>query len=603
MPCRLSVFIPCRWYHASRESKSSVCFTIPFVPCRLSVFIPSRWYHASRGQRWSPRASMAHFFPSTFSQSVVYVSLNPRTSTIPSVPCRLSVFIPCRWYHASRESKSSVCFTIPFVPCRLSVFIPSRWYHASRGQTWSPRASMAHFFPSTFSQSVVYVSLNPRTSTIPSVSCRFSVFIPCRWYHASRGQTWNPRASMAQSLPCLFSQSLLCVSLKPRVSTIPSVPCRLSVFIPSRWYHASRESKSSVCFTIPFVPCRLSVFIPSRWYHASRGQTWSPRASMAHFFPSTFSQSVVYVSLNPRTSTIPSVSCRFSVFIPSRWYHASRGQTWNPRASMAQSLPCLFSQSLLCVSLKPRASTIPSVPCRLSVFIPCRWYHASRESKSSVCFTIPFVPCRLSVFIPSRWYHASRGQRWSPRASMAHFFPSTFSQSVVYVSLNPRTSTIPSVPCRLSVFIPCRWYHASRESKSSVCFTIPFVPCRLSVFIPSRWYHASRGQTWSPRASMAHFFPSTFSQSVVYVSLNPRTSTIPSVSCRLSVFIPCRWYHASRGQTWNPRASMAQSLPCLFSQSLLCVSRSHLCHVGSVCSSHLGGTTHLVDKRGALEQA
>ena len=31
--------------------------------------------------------------------------------------------------------------------------------------------------------------------------------------------------------------------------------------------------------------------------------------------------------------------------------------------------------------------------------------------------------------------------------------------------------------------------------------------------------------------------------------------------------------------------------------------RSHLCHVGSVCSSYLGGTTHLVDKRGALEQA
>ena len=31
--------------------------------------------------------------------------------------------------------------------------------------------------------------------------------------------------------------------------------------------------------------------------------------------------------------------------------------------------------------------------------------------------------------------------------------------------------------------------------------------------------------------------------------------------------------------------------------------RSKLCHVGSVCSSHLCGTTHLVDKRGALEQA
>ena len=156
---------------------------------------------------------------------------------------------------------------------------------------------------------------------------------------------------------------------------------------------------------------------------------------------------------------------------------------------------------------------------------------------------------------------------------MAHFFLSTFSQSVVCVSLNPRASTIPSVPCR------------------------------LSVFIPSRWYHACRGQTWSPRASMAHFFPSTFSQSVVCVSLNPRASTIPSAPCRLSVFIPSRWYHASRGQTWHPRASTTQSLPCLFRQSLLCVSRSNLCHVGSVCSSHLGGTTHLVDKRGALERA
>ena len=239
----------------------------------------------------------------------------------------------------------------------------------------------------------------------------------------------------------------------------------------------------------------------------------------------------------------------------------------------------------------------------------------SFPSKSSVCFTIQFVPCRFSVFIPSRWYHASRGQTWSPRASMAHLFLSTFSQSVVCVSLNPRASTIQSAPCRLSVFIP------------------------------------SSGQTWHPRASTTQSVPCLFSQSVVCVSLNPRASTIPSVPCRLSVFIPSRWYHASRGQTWHPRASATQSLPSLFRQSLLCVSRSnlchvgsvcsshlvdkrgileqarpnlchvfsvkvlcvflltleqarsHLCHVGSVCSSHLGGTTHLVDKRGALEQA
>ena len=210
---------------------------------------------------------------------------------------------------------------------------------------------------------------------------------------------------------------------------------------------------------------------------------------------------------------------------------------------MAHFFPSTFSQSVVCVSLNPRASTMPS------------------------------APCRLSVFILSRWYHACRGQTWSPRASMAHFFPSTFSQSVVCVSLNPRASTIPSAPCR------------------------------LSVFILSRWYHACRGQTWSPRASTTQCVPCLFSQSFVCVSLNPRASTIPSVPCRFSVFIPSRWYHASRGRTWHPRASTTQSLPCLFRQSLLCVSRSNLWHVGSVCSSHLGGTTHLVDERGTLEQA
>ena len=41
---------------------------------------------------------------------------------------------------------------------------------------------------------------------------------------------------------------------------------------------------------------------------------------------------------------------------------------------------------------------------------------------------------------------------------------------------------------------------------------------------------------------------------------------------------------------------------CLFLLTLE-QARSNRCHVGSVCSSRLGGTTHLVDKRGALEQA
>ena len=52
------------------------------------------------------------------------------------------------------------------------------------------------------------------------------------------------------------------------------------------------------------------------------------------------------------------------------------------------------------------------------------------------------------------------------------------------------------------------------------------------------------------------------------------------------------------------------SLYHLVSVKVLCVffltpeqARSHLCHVGSVCSFHLVSSTHLADKRGPLEQA
>ena len=71
-------------------------------------------------------------------------------------------------------------------------------------------------------------------------------------------------------------------------------------------------------------------------------------------------------SPSPRTSTILSVPSRFSVFLPSRSPHASRGQTWSPRVSTTHSLPCRFSQSHQYVSLNPRANTTRFVPCLLS---------------------------------------------------------------------------------------------------------------------------------------------------------------------------------------------------------------------------------------------
>ena len=112
------------------------------------------------------------------------------------------VFCVCVFFKP-RQSKS------PSVPCRFSVFLPSCLLHASRGQAWRPRARTNQSLPCRLSQSVVSVFLNPWASKIPSVPCSFSEFLSSCFLHASRGQTWRPRASTTQSLPCRFSQSLL----------------------------------------------------------------------------------------------------------------------------------------------------------------------------------------------------------------------------------------------------------------------------------------------------------------------------------------------------------------------------------------------------------
>ena len=52
------------------------------------------------------------------------------------------------------------------------------------------------------------------------------------------------------------------------------------------------------------------------------------------------------------------------------------------------------------------------------------------------------------------------------------------------------------------------------------------------------------------------------------------------------------------GQTCHPRASTTHFLPSTF-----CLFFLHLCHVFSVCSSHLVCATHFADKRGPLELA
>ena len=185
---------------------------------------------------------------------------------------------------------------------------------AKRGALEQERTSLYHV---RFSHSVVSVFLNPWARKIPSVPCSFSVLLPSCVLHASRGQAWRPRARTNQSLPSGLGQSLVCVFLNPWARKIPSVPYSFSVLLPS---------------------CLL---------HASHGQTWIPRARTNQSLRCLLSQSVVSVFLNPWASKIPSVPYSFSVFLSSCLLHASRGQTWTPRASTTQSLPCRFSQSLL----------------------------------------------------------------------------------------------------------------------------------------------------------------------------------------------------------------------------------------------------------------
>ena len=136
---------------------------------------------------------------------------------------------------------------------------------------------------------------------------------------------------------------------------------------------------------------------------AKRGALEQERTSLYHV---RFSHSVVSVFLNPWARKIPSVPCSLSVLLPSCLPHAFRGQSWSPRARPKQSLPCRFSQSLVCVFL-------------------------SLEQHG------PISALWARRVLPSCLLYASRGQTWRPRASTNQSLPCRLSQSVVSVFINP----------------------------------------------------------------------------------------------------------------------------------------------------------------------
>ena len=142
---------------------------------------------------------------------------------------------------------------------------------------------------------------------------------------------------------------------------------------------------------------------------------------------------------------------------------------------------------------------------------------------------------------------------------------------------------------------------------------IPSVPSRFSVLLLSCLL-----QKCHPVSHAAPFKRNTPTP-LSFLSLSPRQTGVVekktdggrSHLCQVvsvcSSHLVCSTHLVDK--TWRPRASTIPSVCYVGSVNVLCVfflslvqTRSHLCHVVSRCSSHLVCSTHLVDKRGALEQ-
>ena len=137
----------------------------------------------------------------------------------------------------------------------------------------------------------------------------------------------------------------------PRRSVETQYPHPLYIFVFESQTNGGSGKKKRMG-AIPSVPSRLSVLLPSCLLHASRGQAWSPRARTKQSLPCRFSQRLVCVFLSlEQHGPISALWARR--VLPSCLLYASRGQTWRPRASTNQSLPCRLSQSVVSVFINP----------------------------------------------------------------------------------------------------------------------------------------------------------------------------------------------------------------------------------------------------------
>ena len=183
-------------------------------------------------------------------------------------------------------------------------------------------------------QSEKHQVLSPRANTIQYVPCRFSVFFPSRLHHASRGETWHPRASTEHTLPCRFSVFLLTPGKKhdaleqgrSNLCHVASVKVRCVFLLMLKQTRSHRYHVGSVCSS-----------------HLVCSKHPVDKVALSSKHGSLFAlsvQSVLSFSFNPRAKTTHSVPCRLRQNPP-------------PRTSAIRSVAFRISQSK-----PPRTSSI-----------------------------------------------------------------------------------------------------------------------------------------------------------------------------------------------------------------------------------------------------
>ena len=174
---------------------------------------------------------------------------------------------------------------------------------------------------------------------------------------------------------------------------------------------------------------------------------------------------------------------------------------------------------------------------------------------------------------------------------------------ILWLNVAPSSKNEPVFTMLGSVIVLCLFFLTLGHARSHLCHVRSVCFFHLVCFT-----HLvdKRGALEQERTSLYHLV-SVKVLCVFFLTLGHARSHLCHVRSVCFFHLVCFTHLVDkRGALEQERTSLYH----LVSVKVLCVfflsleqARSHLCHVGSVCSSHLVCSTHLADKRGPLEQA